>query len=242
MANFQLNQAMRSFTDLDEAARTYDAVFDAWTRAETCCRSTSTASVTNGWSRIWRARCGPCSISSACPGTEKVLDNQAARAGARPCPHRQLFAGRRADLQPRRRPLAPLSRPARAGAADPRALGGAAGLRIDERTALPGRPRGYRRARGRGAAHEAGGASATRRSLARVVARDATGRSGTISAMPAAPRATARARSRRSAEARAAPAWRRSIQSGQLAEPGRSTRAGAFAERRGSANPGPCSN
>ena len=33
MANFQLNQAMRSFSDLDEAARTYDAVFDAWTRA-----------------------------------------------------------------------------------------------------------------------------------------------------------------------------------------------------------------
>lgn len=35
MANFQLNHAMRSFTALDEAARTYDAVFDAWTRAET---------------------------------------------------------------------------------------------------------------------------------------------------------------------------------------------------------------
>lgn len=34
MANFQLNDAMRSFTDLDEAARTYDAVFDAWSRAE----------------------------------------------------------------------------------------------------------------------------------------------------------------------------------------------------------------
>jgi tetratricopeptide (TPR) repeat protein len=35
MANFQLNHAMRSFTDLEEAARTYDTVFDAWTRAET---------------------------------------------------------------------------------------------------------------------------------------------------------------------------------------------------------------
>jgi tetratricopeptide (TPR) repeat protein len=35
MANFNLNQAMRSFTDLGEAALTYDAVFDAWTRAET---------------------------------------------------------------------------------------------------------------------------------------------------------------------------------------------------------------
>lgn len=34
MSNFQLNVAMRSFTDLEEAARTYDAVFDAWARAE----------------------------------------------------------------------------------------------------------------------------------------------------------------------------------------------------------------
>ena len=33
MSNFQLNRAMRSFTDLEEAALTYDAVFDSWTRA-----------------------------------------------------------------------------------------------------------------------------------------------------------------------------------------------------------------
>jgi tetratricopeptide (TPR) repeat protein len=33
MANFQLNNAMRSFSDLEEAARTYDAVLEAWTRA-----------------------------------------------------------------------------------------------------------------------------------------------------------------------------------------------------------------
>ena len=33
MANFQLNTAMRSFTDLEEAARTYDAVFTNWSRA-----------------------------------------------------------------------------------------------------------------------------------------------------------------------------------------------------------------
>ena len=33
MANFTLNHAMRSFTDLEEAARTYDAVFRAWHRA-----------------------------------------------------------------------------------------------------------------------------------------------------------------------------------------------------------------
>ncbi len=32
MANFQMNLAMRSFTSLDEAARTYDAVFRAWER------------------------------------------------------------------------------------------------------------------------------------------------------------------------------------------------------------------
>lgn len=34
MANFQLNVAMRSFTSLDEAARTYDAAFSAWHRAQ----------------------------------------------------------------------------------------------------------------------------------------------------------------------------------------------------------------
>jgi tetratricopeptide (TPR) repeat protein len=33
MSNFQLNRGMRSFVDLEEAARTYDAVFEAWTRA-----------------------------------------------------------------------------------------------------------------------------------------------------------------------------------------------------------------
>lgn len=35
MSSFTLNHAMRSFTTLEEAARTYDAVFDLWTRAET---------------------------------------------------------------------------------------------------------------------------------------------------------------------------------------------------------------
>lgn len=34
MSNFALNHAMRSFTTLEEAARTYDAVFETWTRAE----------------------------------------------------------------------------------------------------------------------------------------------------------------------------------------------------------------
>ena len=35
MSNFQLNRAMTSFTDLHEAARLYDTVLDAWTRATT---------------------------------------------------------------------------------------------------------------------------------------------------------------------------------------------------------------
>jgi tetratricopeptide (TPR) repeat protein len=34
MSNFTINPAMRSFVTLDEAGQTYDAVFDAWTRAE----------------------------------------------------------------------------------------------------------------------------------------------------------------------------------------------------------------
>lgn len=34
MANFTLNHAMRSFTNIEEAARTYDTAFRAWTRAE----------------------------------------------------------------------------------------------------------------------------------------------------------------------------------------------------------------
>lgn len=38
MANFQLNFAMRSFTSLEEAARTYDAVFKAWNRATSLLR------------------------------------------------------------------------------------------------------------------------------------------------------------------------------------------------------------
>lgn len=33
MSNFQLNRAMRSFVNIEEAARTYDAVFESWTRA-----------------------------------------------------------------------------------------------------------------------------------------------------------------------------------------------------------------
>lgn len=39
MANFRQNFAMRSFTTIDEAARTYDAVFSAWERARSLCRA-----------------------------------------------------------------------------------------------------------------------------------------------------------------------------------------------------------
>ncbi|MGV2495455.1 tetratricopeptide repeat-containing sulfotransferase family protein [Pelagerythrobacter aerophilus] len=37
IANFQQNFAMRSFTSLEESARTYDAVFSAWERARSLC-------------------------------------------------------------------------------------------------------------------------------------------------------------------------------------------------------------
>jgi tetratricopeptide (TPR) repeat protein len=81
MANFQLNDAMRSFTDLHEAALTYDAVFDAWTRAETLLPL-----------RVHRVRyermvadleqeMRPLLDFLGLPWDETVLDNQAAAAG-----------------------------------------------------------------------------------------------------------------------------------------------------------------
>lgn len=39
MANFRQNFAMRSFTSLEEAARTYDAVFTSWNRAREICQA-----------------------------------------------------------------------------------------------------------------------------------------------------------------------------------------------------------
>ena len=80
MANFQLNQAMRSFTDLEEAARTYDAVFAAWTRAEAALPM-----------RVHRVRyermvedpgaeLRPLLAFLGLDWDEKVLDNQAAAA------------------------------------------------------------------------------------------------------------------------------------------------------------------
>ena len=80
MANFQLNAAMRSFTDLEEAARTYDAVFTAWERAETLLPI-----------RVHRVRyermiedlpgeMRPLLAFLGLPWDEKVLDNQGAAA------------------------------------------------------------------------------------------------------------------------------------------------------------------
>ncbi len=80
MANFQLNDAMRSFTDLEEAARTYDAVFAAWERAEEVLPL-----------RVHRIRyermvadlaeeMRPLLEFLGLPWDEKVLDNQAAAA------------------------------------------------------------------------------------------------------------------------------------------------------------------
>jgi hypothetical protein len=81
MANFQPNAAMRSFTDLEEAARTYNAVFDAWTRAEALLPI-----------RVHRIRyermvedlageMQPLLEFLGLPWDEKVLDNQGAAAG-----------------------------------------------------------------------------------------------------------------------------------------------------------------
>lgn len=81
MANFQLNDAMRSFADLEEAARTYDAVFTAWERAEQVLPL-----------RVHRIRyermvadlageMRPLLEFLGLPWDEKVLDNQAAAAG-----------------------------------------------------------------------------------------------------------------------------------------------------------------
>lgn len=80
MANFQLNPAMRSFADLEEAARTYDAVFTAWTRAE--------AALPLNVHRIRYERMvedlagemRPLLDFLGLPWNEKVLDNQAAAA------------------------------------------------------------------------------------------------------------------------------------------------------------------
>ncbi|MEA3031167.1 MAG: hypothetical protein QOG13_2492 [Sphingomonadales bacterium] len=81
MANFQLNQAMRSFTDLEAAARLYDNVFDAWTRA----RDLFTLDVhTIRYERMTADLEGemrPLLGFLGIPWDPKALDNRAAAAG-----------------------------------------------------------------------------------------------------------------------------------------------------------------
>ena len=108
MANFKLNHAMRSFTDLEEAARTYDAVFDAWTRAEALLPLNVHRVRYERMVEDLEGEMRPLLDFLGLPWDEEVLDNRAARGDARPCPHRQLFAGHRADLHARRRPLGAL--------------------------------------------------------------------------------------------------------------------------------------
>ena len=83
MANFQLNRGDAQLhrprgggAHLRRGVRRLDA------RRRRCCRSTSTASATSAWSRIWRARCGRCSTSSACPGIRRCSTIAPAPRGA----------------------------------------------------------------------------------------------------------------------------------------------------------------
>ena len=80
MANFLLNTAMRSFTELEEAARTYDAVFTNWSRARTLL---PTASHTVRYERMVEDLEGELRPLLAFLGLEwrdEVLDNQASAA------------------------------------------------------------------------------------------------------------------------------------------------------------------
>jgi tetratricopeptide (TPR) repeat protein len=81
MANFQLNQAMRSFTDLEEAARTYDAVFDAWTRAETLLPLEVHRIRYERMVADLAGEMRPLLAFLGLEWDEKVLDNQSAAAG-----------------------------------------------------------------------------------------------------------------------------------------------------------------
>ena len=80
MSNFQLNHAMRSFVELEEAARTYDAVFQTWTRA------TSLLPIDVHRIRYERmvedleAEMRPLLDFLGLPWDPRVLDNQAAAA------------------------------------------------------------------------------------------------------------------------------------------------------------------
>ena len=104
---FQLNRAMLSFTDLEEAARLYEAVLDSWTRAGDLLPLRVHTLRYERMSAL-EGRCAPCSAFWTCVGSQ-VLDNRAGAAGRGLYPHRQ-YAGRRADLRPRGGALAALSR------------------------------------------------------------------------------------------------------------------------------------
>ena len=78
MANFTLNAAMRSFTRIEEAARTYDAVFDAWTRAEELLPLDVHRVRYERMVEDLEAEMRPLLDFLGLPWDEKVLDNQAA--------------------------------------------------------------------------------------------------------------------------------------------------------------------
>ena len=166
MQNFDLNDAMANFLDLGDAARLYDLVLAFWTQ----CRERAAARrphrpLRGIWSRTRRPRCARCSPSSACPGTRRCSTIRRHGDEARADRHAELRPGRPADLPPRRGPLGALSRAARAGPADPRALGRADGLydMIDAgqppiapawpRSKPARRRRPWRRSRRRGSSH-----------------------------------------------------------------------------------------
>lgn len=80
MANFQLNDAMRSFTDLEEAARTYDAVFTAWERAEALLPLDVHRIRYERMVADLAGEMRPLLAFLGLPWDEKVLDNQGAAA------------------------------------------------------------------------------------------------------------------------------------------------------------------
>lgn len=78
MANFTLNAAMRSFTTIEGAARTYDAVLDAWTRAEALLPLNVHRIRYERMVEDLAGEMRPLLAFLGLPWDEKVLDNQAA--------------------------------------------------------------------------------------------------------------------------------------------------------------------
>jgi tetratricopeptide (TPR) repeat protein len=81
MANFQLNRAMRSFTDLAAAARLYDEVFDAWTRARKLLPLDVHAIRYERMIADLESEMRPLLDFLGLPWDPKVLDNRAAATG-----------------------------------------------------------------------------------------------------------------------------------------------------------------